>query len=259
LIKTLDFEKVVEESVPADPQTPDSRELALIEEFSRRELPKIVRRRLEERVEAELIEASIRNGMPEFIRDCQDELFNTFRAARNPPNASKSALPLRTSCPDPAAVAVVASGLGGSLISGTENVPQDSQSQNLPPFYHPPPPQNYPHSSPDLIVVQRRAQLDDSSNSSENQEVITSNLSASSETMATSIASVPDMQPLANQILPDTTSPSSFPASFLVQKTNWSQTLEQQGEANASLLSSPDYRSLRLQITELRRDRCNAQ
>jgi hypothetical protein len=170
LIKTLDFDKVVEEPMPTDAQTPDSRELALLEEYARSELPKIFRRRLEEQVEAELIEASIRNGMPELIRDCQDEMFNTFRAVRNSPKASKSALPQQNFCPDPAAGVVAVSGLGRSLKIGTEDVPQDSLGQNLTPFYHPPPPQNYRHSGPDRIAVPRRAQLDGSSNSSGNQE-----------------------------------------------------------------------------------------
>jgi hypothetical protein len=226
----------------ADAQTPDSRELAIFEEYARSELPKIFRRRLEERVEAELpvIEASIRNEMPELIRDCQDEMFNTFRTLQNSPKVSKSALPRQNFCPDPAAEAMAVSVLGGSLKSGTEDVPQDSQNQNLTPFYHPPPPQNYRHSGPDLIAVARQALFDGSSNSSGSQEVITSHLSASSETMATSIASVPDMQPQANQVLSDTTLPSSCP----VQETNWSQRPEQQGEAHASLVSPPDYGSL---------------
>jgi hypothetical protein len=75
---SLDFEQVLEEA-----ESPDSRELANYEEYSRRELPRFFRSALEAAVndEAQPIEERLKSRLVETIRDCQDRVFSAYRSA----------------------------------------------------------------------------------------------------------------------------------------------------------------------------------
>lgn len=75
---SLDFEPVQEEA-----ESPDCRELANYEEYSRRELPHFFRSALEAAVndEAQPIEERLKSRLVEMIRDCQDRVFSTYRSA----------------------------------------------------------------------------------------------------------------------------------------------------------------------------------
>jgi hypothetical protein len=72
--------------VQEDMQSPDSRALAEYEQYCRRELPRYFRASLEEMIdkEAQPFEENIRSQLMSMIRDCQDRVFSTYRAAATP-------------------------------------------------------------------------------------------------------------------------------------------------------------------------------
>lgn len=73
-------------SSPITLNSPDSRELAHFEHFSRRELPKLVRRSLEiavaEDVQLRMLEDRLKNQLVDIIRNCQTQVFNLYQESR---------------------------------------------------------------------------------------------------------------------------------------------------------------------------------
>ena len=82
LISTLDCGS----SSPITSNSPDSRELAHFEHFSRRELPKLVRRSLEiavaEDVQLRMLEERLKNQLVDIIHNCQTQVFNLYQESR---------------------------------------------------------------------------------------------------------------------------------------------------------------------------------
>lgn len=73
-----DFEPVQENA----PQSPDSRELADYEEYSRQELPRVFRSYLEDAVnnQTQHLEESIRSQLVSIVQDCQARMFSAYRS-----------------------------------------------------------------------------------------------------------------------------------------------------------------------------------
>jgi hypothetical protein len=73
-----DFEPIEDDSA----LSPDSRELAQFEEFSRQELPRFFRTALEAAVneESQLIEERLKSRLVDMIRDCQDRVLSTYKS-----------------------------------------------------------------------------------------------------------------------------------------------------------------------------------
>ena len=73
-------------SSPITLNSPDSRELAHFEHFSRRELPKLVRRSLEiavaEDVQLRMLEDRLKNQLVDIIHNCQTQVFNLYQELR---------------------------------------------------------------------------------------------------------------------------------------------------------------------------------
>lgn len=64
--------------------SPDSRELANYEDYIRRELPRVVRRNIEEAVRREMgpLESSLIGNLVGIVQDCQDMVFRSYRQAQ---------------------------------------------------------------------------------------------------------------------------------------------------------------------------------
>src|SRR6202011_1163845 len=83
LISDSDFEPVTEEvSVIGGVSSPNSQQLAEYEEYSRRELPRLIESILEQAAQngTRIIEDNLRRSLPDMIRDCQDQVFSSFRS-----------------------------------------------------------------------------------------------------------------------------------------------------------------------------------
>jgi hypothetical protein len=83
LISDSDFEPVTGEvSVIGEVSSPNSQQLAEYEEYSRRELPRLIESTLEQAAQngTRIIEESLRCLLPGMIRDCQDQVFSSFRS-----------------------------------------------------------------------------------------------------------------------------------------------------------------------------------
>jgi hypothetical protein len=109
--------------------SPDSKELAEYEEYSRRELPRIFRDTLEEIINSEMLpmEEAIRNRLLDIIRDAQDRVFANYSAkaiSRGDAGASTSEPALK----DPHDVA------------NQGDMPTASTSTASERFFQPPPP-----------------------------------------------------------------------------------------------------------------------
>src|SRR5579862_3282439 len=83
LISDPDFEPVTEEvSVIGGVSSPNSQQLTEYEEYSRRELPRLIESTLEQAAQngTRIIEDNLRRLLPDMIRDCQDQVFSSFRS-----------------------------------------------------------------------------------------------------------------------------------------------------------------------------------
>lgn len=80
LTRSTDFDPVCEESAPS----PDTRELEDYEEYSRQELPRLVRSSLESVVneQTQPLEEHLRSQLLTIIQDCQDKMFSAYRSKR---------------------------------------------------------------------------------------------------------------------------------------------------------------------------------
>jgi hypothetical protein len=79
-MKGKDFDPVCEESAPS----PDTRELEEYEEYSRHELPRLVRSSLESVVneKTQPLEEHLRSQLLTIIHDCQDRMFSAYKSKR---------------------------------------------------------------------------------------------------------------------------------------------------------------------------------
>jgi hypothetical protein len=87
----LDFEAIQEENFVS----PENRELADFQEYSRQELPRIFRIVLETAVndKAQPIEEELRQELPYMIQTCLDRLFSSYGALRSGSRESESLVP----------------------------------------------------------------------------------------------------------------------------------------------------------------------
>ncbi|KAE9363847.1 hypothetical protein N431DRAFT_356502 [Stipitochalara longipes BDJ] len=135
------FEAVQEDIV----LSPDSRALENYEDYCRQELPRVFRSELEAIIQAESepIEERIRNRITNLIRDCQDQVFSSYRSsagtiARTPSSnstGSHSPLMAREVQPD---------------LSTITNETSDLSSGGIAPFLLAPSPQSHLGSSLDI-------------------------------------------------------------------------------------------------------------
>lgn len=107
-----DFEPIEGDSV----LSPDSRELARYEEFSRQELPRFFRAAFEAAVneEPQLIEERLKSQLVDMIGDCQDRVLSTYKS-----KFASSSTALKTILPPP------------SLPSNPDNTPKCWPKQTI--------------------------------------------------------------------------------------------------------------------------------
>ena len=132
--------------------SPDSRQLADYEEYSRRELPRIFRATLEEiiQTQSQPIEESIRNQLTNIIQDCQDRVFAGYRSSAGRAAASPSR---NSTSPHSSFVAPETS----PDMFMVANVSSELSSGGIPPFFQTPPPQNHLQSRLEVSDLQTNA------------------------------------------------------------------------------------------------------
>jgi hypothetical protein len=137
LISDSDFEPVTEEvSVIGGVSSPNSQQLAEYEEYSRRELPRLIESTLEQAAQngTRIIEDNLRRSLPDMIRDCQDRVFSNFRSTR----ASNIGSPLADSHQGTDFTAPGLFQPSPSMEprnSALEGLPAGTRSDHLAPFY----------------------------------------------------------------------------------------------------------------------------
>jgi len=159
LIKFSDFEPVQEDIT----SSPDSRELANYEEYSRQELPRFFRRELEAAVndETQPIEDRLKSRLVEMIRDCQDRVFTAYRTRLN---SSRAATQICTQNLDSSlAISTASSCLAVEKRTSPLVTAERHNNQSttiLDEFYGGPPPSSFPHIAPDFLVLENSTRLD---------------------------------------------------------------------------------------------------